>query len=160
MQRGDDPLDVGIGCDNKMKAARDEVNAGIDRSCSFNDFVDAGMGTADHDDQSFGGIDDQGKFAFYTESAIASVIHAVTLAESQMTVATRTSDPSNLAVILRQSECRGSTIATSRTRDLDCFRTWGQLAGFHRSEGRLGFCMRFDLARAVPAFDANTSDSS
>jgi len=58
MQRGDDPLDVGIRCDNKMKAASDEVNAGIDRSCSVNDFVDAGMGTANHDHQFFGGIDD------------------------------------------------------------------------------------------------------
>jgi hypothetical protein len=35
MQRGDDPLDVGIWCDNKMKAASDEVNPEIDRSCSF-----------------------------------------------------------------------------------------------------------------------------
>jgi hypothetical protein len=67
-ERGDDALDVGIGCDNKMKAASDEVNAETDRSCSFNDFVDAEMGTANHDHQSFGSIDDQGKFAQF-ESA-------------------------------------------------------------------------------------------
>src|ERR1700757_790986 len=70
MQRGDDPLDVGIGCDNKMKAASDEVNARIDHSCSFNDFVDAGMGTANHDDQSFGGIDDQRKFAQFESTRL------------------------------------------------------------------------------------------
>jgi len=58
MQCGDNPLDVRIGRYNEMKAASDEVNAGIDRSCSVNDFVDAGMGTANHDHQFFGGIDD------------------------------------------------------------------------------------------------------
>ena len=73
MQRGDDPLDVGSRCDNKMKAASDEVNAGIDRTCSFNDFVDAGMGTANHDHQSFGGVDDQGKFAQFESTRLIGI---------------------------------------------------------------------------------------
>jgi hypothetical protein len=38
MHRGDNALDLGIGCDNQMKAASNEVNAGVDRGRSLNDF--------------------------------------------------------------------------------------------------------------------------
>lgn len=41
----------------------DEVNARIDRGRGFDDFVDTGMGAANHDHESFGGVDDEGEFA-------------------------------------------------------------------------------------------------
>ena len=43
--------------------------------------------------------------------------------------------------------------------DLAC-QDAGSVSSFHRSEVRLGFCIRFDLTRVVLAFDSNTSDSS
>jgi hypothetical protein len=38
-QRRDDPLDLWIGCRNKMKAACNEVNARVDRGCRFEDVI-------------------------------------------------------------------------------------------------------------------------
>jgi hypothetical protein len=57
MQCGDSALDVRIGRYNEMKAASDEMNSWIDRSGRFNDLVDTGMGTTNHDDHAVGRID-------------------------------------------------------------------------------------------------------
>src|SRR5262249_5051874 len=70
MQRADNLLNIRIGGYNKMKAARDEVNARIDCGCRFNDFVDTGMRTTNHNDQSFGGVDDQGEFAQFESTRL------------------------------------------------------------------------------------------
>ena len=43
MQRRYNFLDVRVGRNHQMKAASEEVNARIDRSCRFNDLVNAGM---------------------------------------------------------------------------------------------------------------------
>ncbi len=41
VQRSDSLLNVGVACYDKIKAANNEVNAGIDGACRFDDFVDA-----------------------------------------------------------------------------------------------------------------------
>lgn len=57
MQYGDNPFYLCVRRYNKMEAAGDEVNARIDGSCRFNDFVDTGMRTTNHDDQSLRCVD-------------------------------------------------------------------------------------------------------
>jgi hypothetical protein len=53
----------GWGATNNMKAASDEVNARIDRTCSCDDLVDTRMRAPNHDDQSIGDVDGERQFA-------------------------------------------------------------------------------------------------
>ena len=70
MQCRDNPLDVRIGRYSEMKAASDEVNPRINRSCGFNDLVNAGMRTTNHEDQSLRGVDDERELAQFERTRL------------------------------------------------------------------------------------------
>src|SRR3954469_13214942 len=68
MQGGNSPLDVRIRRNNEMKAASNQVNALTDRSCSFNDVVNAGMRTTNHDDHTVRRIDSERQLTYFQRS--------------------------------------------------------------------------------------------
>jgi hypothetical protein len=53
-----------------MKAARDKVNARIDRSRGFNDLVNAGMQTTNHDDHAIRRIDGERQLTQFQRSRL------------------------------------------------------------------------------------------